>query len=239
MLCGIGIAEMVFNEVDRRIEFKAEMKDGEALSPGMTIATLIGPAAGCLTAERVALNFLQRLSGIATLTARFVSAVKGQVKILDTRKTTPGWRRLEKYAVRTGGGHNHRTGLYDMVLIKDNHIEIAGGITPAVKAVRRRHRRIFIEVEIKTLDELKEALKLKIQRIMLDNLNLNQIQRAVDIARASRPDIEIELSGGININNIGEYANSGVDYISIGALTHSAPAIDIALKMKSLGHNES
>ncbi len=239
VLCGIGIAEMVYAEIDTRISFKPEMRDGDVFSPGMTLATIVGPAAGCLTGERVALNFLQRLSGIATLTARFVEAVKGQVKILDTRKTTPGLRLLEKYAVRIGGGYNHRIGLYDMVLIKDNHIEIASSITAAVSAVRKHHRRIFIEVEVKTLDELREALKLKIKRIMLDNMNPIQIQRAVDIARAARPDIEIEISGGIDIHNIEEYANTGVDYISVGSLTHSAPAIDIALKMKSLGHIES
>jgi len=233
MLCGINIAKLVFEEIDKSIDFQPKMADGEVFTPGMTIATITGSAAACLKGERTALNFLQHLSGIATLTKKFVDATKGTVKILDTRKTLPGLRIMEKYAVRTGGGFNHRFGLYDMVLIKDNHIEIAGGITEAIGRVRKKRKKAFIEVEVKSLDELKEAIGLKVNRVMLDNMNLAQINEAVRIARA-QGSVEIELSGGINLKNIKDFANCGVDFISIGALTHSAPAIDIAMKLKPL-----
>ncbi len=213
------------------------MKDGTEFTPGMTIATIIGPAGSCLKAERTALNFLQRLSGIATLTRKFVKTIGNKIKIMDTRKTTPGLRILEKYAVKTGGGYNHRFGLYDMVLIKDNHIEIAGGITNAVNGVRRnsKKKKLFIEVEVKTIDELKEAVGLKVDRVMLDNMSLEQIDQAIKLVRGSGQKIEIEVSGGVNLENIINYADLDIDYISIGALTHSAPAIDIALKMKPIG----
>ncbi|MEO0184345.1 MAG: carboxylating nicotinate-nucleotide diphosphorylase [candidate division WOR-3 bacterium] len=239
ILCGINIARTVFEEVDRTINFEAKMEDGTEFSPGMTIATVIGPAGSCLKAERTALNFLQQLSGIATLTHRFVNAVGGRVKIMDTRKTTPGLRAIEKYAVKTGGGQNHRFGLYDMVLIKDNHIEIAGGITNAVNAVRKnsKKKRLFIEVEVKTIDELTEAIGLGVNRVMLDNMNLEQIDQAIKLVRDAKKKIQIEVSGGINLDNIANYAELDIDFISIGALTHSAPAIDIALKMKPIGGN--
>jgi len=156
---------------------------------------------------------------------------------MDTRKTTPGLRIIEKYAVKTGGGYNHRFGLYDMVLIKDNHIEIAGSITNAVNAVRKnsKKKKIFIEVEVKTINELKEAVDLKVDRVMLDNMNLEQIDQAIRIVRAASRKIEIEVSGGVNLDNIINYADLDIDFISIGALTHSAPAVDIALKMKPIG----
>ncbi len=213
------------------------MKDGTEFTPGMTIATIIGPSGSCLKAERTALNFLQRLSGIATLTRKFVKTVGDKIKIMDTRKTTPGLRILEKYAVKTGGGYNHRFGLYDMVLIKDNHIEIAGSITNAVNGVRRnsKKKKLFIEVEVKTIDELKEAVGLKVDRVMLDNMSLEQIDQAIKLVRGSGLKIEIEVSGGVNLDNIINYADLDIDFISIGALTHSAPAIDIALKMKPIG----
>ncbi len=235
ILCGIDIAVMVFEEIDPSLEFQRILKDGDRFSPGMTIATLNGSAHACLKGERTALNFLQHLSGIATLTGKFVDAAGGRVRILDTRKTTPGLRRLEKYAVRVGGGENHRFGLYDLVLIKDNHIEIAGGITPAVNSIRDKKKRAFIEVEVRTLDELKEAIGLKINRVMLDNMNIEQIVSAVQIVRASGKALEIEISGGVNLSNIEDFANSGIDFVSVGALTHSAKAIDIALKIKPLG----
>ncbi len=237
VLCGINIARMVFEEVDRNINFEAKMEEGTVFSTGMSIATVIGPAGSCLKAERTALNFLQRLSGIATLTYKFVQIAGDRIKIMDTRKTTPGLRVIEKYAVKIGGGHNHRFGLYDMILIKDNHIEIAGSITNAVDAVRRniKKKRIFIEVEVKTIDELREALGLGVNRVMLDNMNLEQIDQAIDLVRNFKKKTEIEVSGGVNINNIANYAELDIDFISIGALTHSAPAIDIAMKMKPIG----
>lgn len=239
VLCGIEIAQMVFQEVDETVDFQIKMKDGETFAPGMTLATVVGSAATCLRAERTALNFLQHLSGIATITRQFVNATDGKIKILDTRKTIPGLRVMEKYAVRTGGGHNHRFGLYDMVLIKDNHIEIAGSLTKAVKAARKHRKRAFIEVEVKTLNELQEALELKVNRIMLDNMTPDQTTRAVEIIRKKNAKIEIELSGGITMNTIIDYADCGVDFVSIGALTHSAPAVDITMNLKSLGHGES
>ncbi len=239
ILCGVEIAQMVFNEIDEQVDFQIQLKDGERLSPGLTIATVIGPAAACLKGERTALNFLQHLSGIATLTRRFVDAAKGIVKILDTRKTLPGLRAMEKYAVRTGGGFNHRFGLYDRVLIKDNHIEISGSIRKAVTAVRRRKKRIFIEVEVKTFDELEEALSLKVDRIMLDNMNISQIKQAVEMARQKAKRVEIEVSGGVDLDNVEDFLDCGVDFISVGALTHSAPAIDIAMKLKLIGACES
>jgi nicotinate-nucleotide pyrophosphorylase (carboxylating) len=239
ILCGIDLAQMVFEEIDERIDFQKMMRDGDTFSAGMTIATVTGPARACLKGERTALNFLQHLSGIASLTKQFVSATAGRVKILDTRKTLPGLRILEKHAVRVGGGYNHRFGLYDMVLIKDNHIEIAGSITNAVTAVRGKKKRAFIEVEVRTFDELQEAINLKVNRVMLDNMTVHQIQRCVETVRKSSTKIEIEISGGVNISNIEEFANCGADFISVGALTHSARAIDIALKLKMLGECES
>lgn len=229
---------MVFNEIDEKVNFQIKLNDGDNFSPGITIAIVVGAASTCLKGERTALNFLQHLSGIATLTRKFVNATKGTIKILDTRKTLPGLRIMEKYAVRAGGGYNHRFGLYDMVLIKDNHIEIAGSITKAVTKVRKQRKKVFIEVEIKTLDELNEAVLLKVNRLMLDNMNINQIKQAVEIVHQTKRNIEIEVSGGINLNNIRDFSNCSVDFISVGALTHSAPAIDIAMKLKPLGQCE-
>jgi nicotinate-nucleotide pyrophosphorylase (carboxylating) len=185
------------------------------------------------------LNFLQHLSGIATLTRKFVDTADGRVKILDTRKTLPGLRVMEKYAVRTGGGYNHRFGLYDMVLIKDNHIEIAGSISTAVHAIRKKHRRKFIEVEIQTFKQLQEALGLPVDRIMLDNMSVEQITEAVKIVRRNRPSLEIEVSGGIKLDSIEDLCSTGIDYVSVGALTHSAGAVDIAMQLKLLGNSAS
>ncbi|UCG29596.1 MAG: carboxylating nicotinate-nucleotide diphosphorylase [candidate division WOR-3 bacterium] len=235
VLCGVDIAQCVFEQIDETIDFQKQLSDGSHLSPGGTIAILIGKASTCLKGERTALNFLQHLSGIATATRQFVDAAKGNVKILDTRKTTPGIRIMQKYAVRVGGGSNHRSGLYDMVMIKDNHIQIAGGISEAVKRVRNRKRKQFIEVEVQTMEELKEAIGLEVNRIMLDNMRESQIAKAVDLVRRSSSNLEIEISGGVELQNIDELAEYGADFVSIGALTHSARAIDIALKMKPLG----
>ncbi|MGB7055246.1 MAG: carboxylating nicotinate-nucleotide diphosphorylase [bacterium] len=234
ILCGVDIAQMVFKQLEPAIDFQKQLDDGSALSPGVTIAIVIGKASACLKGERTALNFLQHLSGIATLTREFVGATKGNIKVLDTRKTAPGLRIMEKYAVRVGGGDNHRFGLYDMVMIKDNHIQIAGSITEAVSRVRERKRKVFIEVEVKTLAELREAIVAKVNRIMLDNMGQNLIAQAVDMIHATAEGIEIEVSGGVNLDNIADVAESGADFASIGALTHSAKALDIALKMKPL-----
>jgi nicotinate-nucleotide pyrophosphorylase (carboxylating) len=235
ILCGIDIAQSVFEQLDPAIDFQKQMSDGSTLSRGDTIAILIGKAATCLRGERTALNFLQHLSGIATQTRKFVNAAGGNTRILDTRKTIPGLRIMEKYAVRTGGGSNHRFGLYDMIMIKDNHIQIAGDITEAVKRVRSKKKKQFIEVEVKTMSELKEAVALHVDRIMLDNMNMMQITQAVNLVRGTASGTEIEISGGVDIANIEQLASCGADFISVGALTHSARALDIALKMKPLG----
>jgi len=235
ILCGVDIAQTVFEQIDDTIDFQKQLDDGSQLSPGVTIAILIGKASTCLTGERTALNFLQHLSGIATHTRQFVDRVQGAIKILDTRKTTPGLRLMQKYAVRIGGGSNHRFGLYDMVMIKDNHIQLAGSIGEAVKRMRSKKRKQFIEVEVQTLAELQEALDSGVDRIMLDNMRASQISKAVDLIRSTAPGTEIELSGGIDLQNIAEIAASGADFVSVGALTHSARALDIALKMKPLG----
>ncbi len=184
-----------------------------------------------LEAERTALNFLGHLSGIATLTRRFVEAVSGtKTKILDTRKTTPGWRLLEKYAVRQGGGHNHRLGLFDMVLIKDNHIQAAGGIVSAVLKVRRyfeeKGNPLPIEVEVKNLKELEDVLPLKVDRILLDNMTRDSLREAVKVAAGRVP---LEASGGVTLDTVRAIAETGVDFISVGALTHSAPALDLSM----------
>jgi nicotinate-nucleotide pyrophosphorylase (carboxylating) len=235
VLCGVDIAQMVFKQLDETIDFQKQLEDGDTLSPGVTIAILIGRASICLKGERTALNFLQHLSGVATLTRQFVTAAKGNIKLLDTRKTLPGLRVMEKYAVRVGGGFNHRCGLYDMVMIKDNHIQIAGSLTDAVNRVRKRKPKIFIEVEVKTQEELKEAIAMKVNRIMLDNMSRNLITQAIELIHKTGPGIEIEISGGISIQNIEQVADTGADFVSVGALTHSARALDIALKMKPLG----
>ncbi len=230
---------MVFDELDDRIVFHSEMHDGDRFTPGMTLATVTGSAATCLKGERTALNFLQHLSGIATMTRQFVDAAQDRIKILDTRKTLPGLRVMEKYAVRTGGGYNHRLGLYDMVLIKDNHIEIAGSITNAVHTIRKKHRKKFIEVEIQTFKQLEEVLGLPVDRIMLDNMTVGQIAEAVKIVRRSKPELEIEVSGGIKLDTIESLCNSGIDYVSVGALTHSARAVDIAMQLKLIRNSAS
>ncbi|HID63838.1 MAG TPA: carboxylating nicotinate-nucleotide diphosphorylase [Anaerolineae bacterium] len=238
VLAGLEVACQVFRQVDERIAFQAHKKDGDAISEGDIIATVKGPAAGILTAERTALNFLQRMSGIATLTRRYVEAVAGtKAVILDTRKTAPGLRLLDKWAVRLGGGQNHRLGLYDMVLIKDNHIAAAGGITQAVERVRQRNRPglcpervegLAVEVEVKSLAELEEALALGVDRIMLDNMGLDEMRRAVEVTAGRVP---LEASGNVTLENVAAIAATGVDYISVGALTHSVKALDISLEV--------
>jgi len=230
IVAGLEVVRQVFRQVDERISFQSLMKDSDAISQGDIVATVEGPAVGILTAERTALNFLQRMSGIATLTRRYVEAVAGtKAVILDTRKTAPGLRLLDKWAVRLGGGQNHRLGLYDMVLIKDNHIAAAGGITQAVERVRQRNRPgLAVEVEVKSLAELEEALALGVDRIMLDNMGLDEMRRAVEIT-AGR--VLLEASGNVTLENVAAIAATGVDYISVGALTHSVKALDISLEV--------
>jgi len=195
------------------------------------VADVVGPGRAILAAERTALNFMQRMSGIATLTHRYVEAVAGtRAIILDTRKTAPGIRVLDKWAVRLGGGQNHRMGLYDMVLIKDNHIAACGGITAAVERVRAHNSQsLLIEVEVKNLHELREALALKVDRIMLDNMGLDDMREAVRIAAGRVP---LEASGGVNLQTVAAIAATGVDYISAGELTHSVRALDISLEVE-------
>lgn len=232
VVAGLPIAEEVFRQIDKKIVFKSLVKDGEKIKKGQRVAEVKGNLKTLLTGERVALNFLQRLSGIATLTYQFVEKVKGcDVKILDTRKTTPGLRVLEKYAVRCGGGFNHRFGLYDEILIKDNHIAAAGGIKNAISQVRKSYPKKKVEVEVKNFKELKEAVDAKVNIIMLDNMKPSQMKKAVSFMLALQPPTLIEASGGINLKNVREIANTGVDFISIGALTHSARAVDMSMEI--------
>jgi len=231
VLAGLPLVEMVYRQVDPNVTVSFYAQDGERVAAGTVAAEVTGPGRSVLTGERVALNFVQRLSGIATLTAEFVAAVQGtRAVILDTRKTTPGWRSLEKYAVRMGGGQNHRIGLYDMVLVKDNHIDGAGGITPAVNAVRAYlpARDALIEVEVRTLDELREALSLGVDRILLDNMDEEQMRAAVRLAAGRVP---LEASGNMSLKRVRAAAETGVNFISVGALTHSAPALDLSMKI--------
>ena len=232
VVAGLDVAKEVFRQVDRRIKFSANVKDGAKVNKGKVIATVSGPARGILTGERVALNFLQKLSGIATLTRNFkiqISKSKNRVHLLDTRKTTPGLRELEKMAVKAGGGTNHRMGLWDAVLIKDNHIKIVGGVRKAVVAARLALPQTPIEVEAKTIAQVKQAISLRVDRILLDNMSLKTLRQAVKLCQKAK--IKTEASGGVNLNNVKAIAKTGVDFISVGALTHSAPALDISLKL--------
>ncbi len=229
IVAGLPVVSQVFHRVDPHIQLEMHATDGEPVTAGDVVATVTGPLAGILTAERVGLNFLCHLSGIATLTARFVDAVASyNAVILDTRKTTPGWRMLEKYAVRVGGGHNHRRGLYDMVLVKDNHIAIAGSVTAAVRRIRDADVTVPIEVEVTTISELKEVLPLGVDRVLLDNMDIPTLREAVRVTAGRVP---VEASGGITLDNVTAVAATGVDYISIGALTHSVPALDFSLEV--------
>ena len=227
VVVGLPVAQAVFARIDDELRFYPRRADGDTVQPGDVVAEVEGRGRSMLAAERTVLNFLQHLSGIATLTRRFVNAVAGTgATILDTRKTHPGFRHLEKYAVRMGGGQNHRMSLFDMVLIKDNHIEAAGSITAAVERARAIHPELAIEVEVKDLEELGEALALEVDRIMLDNMSFEEMQAAVQIASKRVP---LEASGNVNLETAGTIAATGVDFISVGALTHSAPALDISM----------
>lgn len=231
VLAGINVAKSVFFEVDPDLRFIGFLKDGKRFEANAVIAEVAGRVRSILTAERTALNFLQRMSGIATLTRRYVDAIKGmKSKILDTRKTTPVLRELEKYSVRMGGGYNHRFGLHDMILIKENHIRAAGGMRNAVMLARAGNTKgLLIEVEATSVSEARQALELGVPRILLDNMTPAQVQQVV---RMTKGHTKLEVSGGITLRNVRAYAKTKVNYISVGALTHSAPAIDISLELE-------
>lgn len=231
VLAGLDLSLEVFHFLDAAIQFTRFAQDGDRIKSGKVLARLSGSTRALLAGERVALNLLQHMSGIATLTSKYVDQLKGlKAQALDTRKTLPGLRQLEKYAVRMGGGTNHRFGLYDGVLIKDNHIKAGGSITKAIESARRNaHHLLKVEVETKTLDEVREALSAKADIIMLDNMPLDMIREAVKLINGQ---VLIEASGNVTFETIREIGETGVDFISSGSLTHSAPAADISMKIK-------
>ncbi len=234
-VAGLAFAQTAFLSLSNRIGVVAYVEDAAQLEPGQPLLEISGCARPILTGERVALNFVQRLSGVATLTARFVEAVRGTpARILDTRKTTPGWRRFEKYAVACGGGMNHRSGLYDMVLIKDNHLAALRGSRPnaiaaAVKGARAARPDLRIEVEVDTLEQVGQAADAGADFILLDNMSCEQLREAVSLAGGRS---KLEASGGVTLAGVRAIAETGVDFISVGALTHSAQAVDIGLDFK-------
>ena len=229
VIAGLDVAAEVFSQLDPGCVFERKVKDGERCQPGDVIADVRGQAASMLTAERTALNFLQRLSGIATLTRRFVDAAGGTILVLDTRKTTPTLRALEKYAVRAGGGTNHRAGLDDGVLIKDNHVRLAGGLKHAVKLMKDDDPEMPIEVEAQSLEQVDEAIAAGADIILVDNLPIEEIREAV---KRINGRAKIELSGGVTLERIPELAKTGANYVSVGALTHSAPAADLSFELE-------
>jgi nicotinate-nucleotide pyrophosphorylase (carboxylating) len=231
VLAGLDIAFEAFRQLDPDVRVAALRHDGDACRTGEEVATVAGSARALLVGERTALNFLQRLSGIATRARRFVDASGGRITILDTRKTTPTLRTLEKYAVRAGGGTNHRIGLFDAVLIKENHIHLAGGVRQAVERCRAYNPGVPIEIEAETLQEFEEALAADVEVILLDNMSISDIRKAV--AR-TRGRTKIEISGGVTLERLPDLAATGADFVSVGALTHSAPAIDISFEIEPL-----
>jgi nicotinate-nucleotide pyrophosphorylase (carboxylating) len=240
-IAGLKAADLVLDEMNIKAGWTAMVEDGQVVSAGTRLAEIAGPVRDLLTAERPLLNLVGRLSGIATLTRRYVDAVQGTAaRVYDTRKTTPGWRRLEKYAVRCGGGRNHRTGLFDAVLIKDNHLALAG-VSPG-EAVRRarqflrdmldgdlRAETMIVEVEVDTLEQLNDALAAGPDIVLLDNMSLDQLREAVARRNAAAPRVELEASGGVTLETVRGIADTGVERISVGALTHSAIGLDVAL----------
>jgi len=228
ILSGLSVAQQVFLTLSCDMRFNSTLSDGAQVVGGQTLLELTGPTRAILSGERTALNFLGRMSGIATLTRLFVDAVAGtKAKILDTRKTAPGLRGIDKLAVRHGGGGNHRFGLYDMVLIKNNHIDYSGSLTEAVRRARAGANNLEIEIEAGTAEQMDEALTLGVERILLDNMSLDELRRAVDLC-AGRA--ELEASGNVSLDNVRAIAETGVDFISVGALTHSAKAFDVSLR---------
>lgn len=233
VVCGLNVAARVFHFLDQSIDFSTLCSEGSHVPAGSTIAAIQGDAALLLQGERVALNLLQRMSGIATLTSEYVKSVNDtKARVVDTRKTTPGLRQLEKYAVRVGGGKNHRTGLYDGVLIKENHISAAGGITTAIRRARDYiPHTVKIEIETETLEQVKEALDAGADIIMLDNMDIGTMETAVKLIAGRAL---VEASGGVNLDSIRSIAETGVDLISVGALTHSARSMDISMLMEDI-----
>ncbi len=229
-MCGLPVAEAVFRTLDPAVRFAPCCSEGDRLRAGELLAELDGRLLGLLAAERTALNFLYRLCGIATLTRRFVDAVAGTgVHVLDTRKTVPGWRVLDKYAVAVGGGRNHRAGLYDGILVKDNHVAVAGGVAAALKAVRgAAPTHLRIQVEVETEEQAEEALAAGADLLLLDNRSVDELRR---FARRFRDRVQLEATGGITLDNVRSVAESGVHRISVGALTHSAPGADLSLEI--------
>jgi nicotinate-nucleotide pyrophosphorylase (carboxylating) len=235
VVAGLPVVALVLEAVDRTLRFEPLVADGAAVAPAARLATVAGPMRSILTAERTALNFLQRLSGVATLTRRYVDAAAagGRAQVLDTRKTTPGWRLLEKYAVREGGGHNHRMGLFDGLLIKDNHVAALGGgpdaIRRAVEAARAHAPGLPVEVEVDTAEQFDAALACRPDIILLDNMPTDLMRHCVELRDETAAGVKLEASGGVTLQTIAAIAGTGVDRISVGALTHSAVALDIAL----------
>ncbi len=228
IVAGLDVANEVFRALNAQVVFAAKVADGSRVERGSVLADVSGEARALLTGERTALNFLGRMSGIASLTRQFVDAVAGtNATILDTRKTAPGLRTLDKLAVQLGGGQNHRTGLFDMVLIKDNHIDFAGSITAAVERVRAGGTTLPIEVETRTLENVREALGLGVERILLDNMSTETMRQAVELTNGRA---KLEASGNVTLENVFEVARTGVDYISVGALTHSPRVFDVSLE---------
>jgi len=229
IVAGLPVAERVFQKLDAGIRFIAKAKDGDRVTAGQVIAEVEGPKRALLSGERLAVNLLQRMSGIATLAAEYVKEVEGlAVKILDTRKTVPGLRMLDKYAVSAGGATNHRMSLSDLIMIKDNHIKFAGGITKAVQTIRKKDKKTRMEVETTSLEEVREALAAGADIIMLDNMSIPAMSEAVRVAKGKA---QIEASGNVRLDNVREIAETGVDFISVGALTHSVRALDISMKV--------
>lgn len=234
VVCGLGVAEAVFTRFDWRTRLRSRVADGDPVTAGTVVATVRGPAPALLGGERVALNFLQRLSGIATLTQAFVAAAEGaKVRIADTRKTVPGLRALEKYAVRVGGGYNHRADLASGILIKDNHIALVGSVREAVRRARANAPHgLRVEVEVDSLADLDEALEAGAESVLLDNFQIRDIVEAVKRVQERAPRTLIEVSGGVTLDRMHELAKTGVDVISIGALTHSARAVDLSFDVR-------
>lgn len=231
VLCGTAWFDEVFRQIEPRIKIEWHVHDGEDVSPNQALCDIHGPARALLTGERTALNFLQTLSGTASHARRYADAVRGtRTRILDTRKTLPGLRAAQKYAVRCGGGHNHRMGLYDALLIKENHIAAAGSIAQAVNAARRLSPGKPLEVEVENLDELRQALEVSVTRILLDNFPLEELARAVHLNGGRA---KLEASGGINLSNIRAVAETGVDFISVGAITKDLRAVDLSLRFSA------
>jgi nicotinate-nucleotide pyrophosphorylase (carboxylating) len=232
VLAGLDVALETFRLLEPGVQIRVRKADGERCAPGDVVAEVTGSARALLTGERTALNFLQRLSGVATSARRFVDAAAGRIVVLDTRKTTPGLRLLEKYAVRAGGATNHRVGLFDAILIKDNHIRLAGGVAAAVARARARRPGMAVEVEAETLDQVDEALAAGAETILVDNMVVACIRDAVTHA-AGRA--KVEISGGVTLDRMPELAATGADFVSAGALTHSAPAVDISFEIEPVG----